>query len=82
VEAKKYHLACNRVFEYTHQVEIKSAKERGGPGATQETIIHPNEYFVRSWELKHPEAAGAVGGQAGVRQGGTESQQEMETPMM
>ncbi|KAK6361206.1 hypothetical protein TWF730_004949 [Orbilia blumenaviensis] len=55
VAARKYHLACNRVFEHLHEKELKE-KERagGGGGAQKETIIHPNEYFDRSWGLKHP----------------------------
>ncbi|KAK6503498.1 hypothetical protein TWF481_008515 [Arthrobotrys musiformis] len=49
VEAKKYHLACNRVFEHLHEKELK--KKEGG---ARETITHPNEYFDRSWGLKNP----------------------------
>jgi len=53
----KYHLACNRVFEYAHKQEIKRAKEVEGWGASQlETIIHPNEYFKRSYLLKNLDA--------------------------
>jgi len=77
VAATKYHMACNRVFEHIHREELRKAKELsssggGGPPAVFETIIHPNEYFVRSWELKHPEAVGKtdVGGGAGTRRAG------------
>ncbi|KAF3161441.1 hypothetical protein TWF225_002898 [Orbilia oligospora] len=57
VEAKKYHLACNRVFEYLHEKELK--RKDGGVG--KETITHPNEYFDRSWELKNPGKRGGDG---------------------
>jgi DNA primase large subunit len=73
VEATKYHMACNRVFEYAHREELKKMKERlGASMPVMETIIHPNEYFVRSWELKNPDAVGkaAVGGEAGTRRAG------------
>ncbi|KAI5816692.1 eukaryotic and archaeal DNA primase, large subunit-domain-containing protein [Pyronema omphalodes] len=69
VEATKYHMACNRVFEYAHAAELKREKEKG---QTFTTLTHPNEYMVRSWELKHPDAVGvaAVGGGAGTRRAG------------
>jgi len=75
VAVTKYHMACNRVFEHMHREELRKAKEQssnGGPPAVFETIIHPNEYFVKSWELKHPEAVGKtdVGGGAGTRRAG------------
>lgn len=42
------------VFEYFHKAEIKKAKDEGVMGATQlETIVHPNEYFKRSYVLKN-----------------------------
>lgn len=42
------------VFEYAHKAEIKRAKEIEGWGAAQlETIVHPNEYFKRSYVLKN-----------------------------
>lgn len=45
------------VFEYAHKEEIKRAKEVDGWGASQlETIIHPNDYFKRSYMLRNPEA--------------------------
>ena len=44
----------NRVFEYAHKQEIKKVKEDGTWGAAQlETIVHPNEYFKRSYLLKN-----------------------------
>lgn len=54
----RYHIACNRVFEYAHQKEMKRAKEEGlGELAQQETIVHPNDYFKRSYLLKNLDAA-------------------------
>ncbi|KAK1760649.1 DNA primase large subunit [Echria macrotheca] len=53
-EKQKFHLACNRVFEYVHRNEIKRAKDEGVMSANQlETIVHPNEYFKRSYLLKN-----------------------------
>ncbi|KAH8756678.1 eukaryotic and archaeal DNA primase, large subunit-domain-containing protein [Diaporthe sp. PMI_573] len=53
-EKQKYHMACNRVFEYLHKNEIKKAKDEGVMSANQlETIVHPNEYFKRSYVLKN-----------------------------
>jgi len=58
-EKSKFHMACNRVFEFVHQKELKRAKEEGITIA-METIVHPNEYFKRSYLLrnldKKPEA--------------------------
>lgn len=68
VEAKKFHIACNRVFESKHKEEIKREKDAGRN--VGETIIHPNEYFVRSFELKNP-------GEAGKRE-----EEVVDTPMM
>lgn len=51
---KKFHIGCNRVFEWKHKEELKREKE-SGKGVVRETIIHPNEYFLRSWELTHPD---------------------------
>ena len=43
-----------RVFEYAHKQEIKKVKDDGTWGAAQlETIVHPNEYFKRSYLLKN-----------------------------
>ncbi|KEY68173.1 hypothetical protein S7711_07262 [Stachybotrys chartarum IBT 7711] len=50
----KYHMACNRVFEHLHKNEIKKAKDEGIMTSNQlETIVHPNEYFKRSYVLKN-----------------------------
>jgi len=47
-------LTENRVFEYAHKQEIKKVKDDGTWGAAQlETIVHPNEYFKRSYLLKN-----------------------------
>jgi DNA primase large subunit len=52
----------NRVFEYAHKQEIKKVKEDGTWGAAQlETIVHPNEYFKRSYLLKNLGRAAAAG---------------------
>ncbi|KAF8541477.1 eukaryotic and archaeal DNA primase, large subunit-domain-containing protein [Trichophaea hybrida] len=81
VEATKYHMACNRVFEYAHKEELKreKEKERSGPAPVFVTMTHPNEYFVRSWELKNPDAIGvaAVGGGAGTRRAGERVEVDM-----
>ncbi|ROV93059.1 hypothetical protein VSDG_07336 [Cytospora chrysosperma] len=53
-DKQKYHMACNRVFEHLHKAEIKKAKDEGVMSAGQlETIVHPNEYFKRSYILKN-----------------------------
>lgn len=42
------------VFEYLHKAEIRKAKDEGVMSANQlETIVHPNEYFKRSYILKN-----------------------------
>ena len=42
------------VFEYAHKQEIKKVKDDGTWCAAQlETIVHPNEYFKRSYLLKN-----------------------------
>lgn len=50
----RFHIACNRVFEYAHKNEIKKVKDENiwGP-AELETIVHPNTYFKRSYLLKN-----------------------------
>lgn len=41
------------VFEYVHKNELRRAKDEGVMTAAQlETIVHPNEYFKRSYLLK------------------------------
>ncbi|KAI0434610.1 DNA primase, large subunit [Xylaria sp. FL1042] len=53
-ESQKFHMACNRVFEHVHKNEIKKAKEESIMTSAQlETIVHPNEYFKRSYLLKN-----------------------------
>lgn len=42
------------VFEHLHKAELKRAKDEGIMTASQlETIVHPNEYFKRSYLLKN-----------------------------
>ncbi|KAF2857031.1 DNA primase large subunit [Plenodomus tracheiphilus IPT5] len=54
VSKQRYHVACNRVFEWSHKREIKKVKDDGSWSATDlDTIVHPNTYFKRSWLLKH-----------------------------
>jgi DNA primase large subunit len=44
----------NRVFEHVHALEIKKVKDDGTWTSAQlETIVHPNEYFKRSYLLKN-----------------------------
>lgn len=54
VEKKRFHIACNRVFEWAHKTEIKKVKDENlwGP-AELDTIVHPNTYFKRSYLLKN-----------------------------
>ncbi|KAI0001403.1 DNA primase, large subunit [Xylariaceae sp. FL0662B] len=53
-ENQKFHMACNRVFEHVHKNELKKAKNEGIMTSAQlETIVHPNEYFKRSYLLKN-----------------------------
>lgn len=41
------------MFEYLHKPEIKKARDESiMTGAQLETIVHPNEYFKRSYLLK------------------------------
>lgn len=54
VTKQRYHVACNRVFEWSHKREIKKVKDDGSWSATDlDTIVHPNTYFKRGWLLKH-----------------------------
>ena len=54
VEKKRYHIACNRVFEWANKTEIKKVKDEGIWGAAElDTIVHPNTYFKRSYLLKN-----------------------------
>lgn len=66
VVKQRYHVACNRVFEWAHKREIKKVKDEGSWSATDlDTIVHPNTYFKRSWLLKHlgDGNAGIIGGE-------------------
>lgn len=50
----KQWLTCCSVFEHLHKKEIQKAKDEGIMTANQlETIVHPNEYFKRSYLLKN-----------------------------
>ncbi|KAI9734564.1 MAG: hypothetical protein M1834_002165 [Cirrosporium novae-zelandiae] len=54
IEKKRYHIACNRVFDYAHADDIRRAKDKGNwEGEMKETILHPNSYFRKSMFLKH-----------------------------
>ncbi|KAF2095737.1 DNA primase, large subunit [Rhizodiscina lignyota] len=54
VGKQRYHIACNRVFDFTHKKEIKKVKDEGLWSASElDTILHPNTYFKRSFMLKH-----------------------------
>ncbi|PHH50443.1 putative DNA primase large subunit [Ceratocystis fimbriata CBS 114723] len=51
-EQQKFHMGCNRVFEYVHKNELKRAKDESILAPAQlDTIVHPNEYFKRSFIL-------------------------------
>ncbi|CAI7678227.1 DNA primase large subunit [Penicillium manginii] len=53
VGKQRFHIACNRVFEWSHKSEIKKVKEDGTwTQADLDTIVHPNTYFKRSYLLK------------------------------
>ena len=53
VEKKRFHIACNRVFEWVHKGEIARVKEDKTWGIAElDTIVHPNTYFKRSYLLK------------------------------
>ncbi|KAI9755381.1 MAG: hypothetical protein M4579_004310 [Chaenotheca gracillima] len=71
VGAKRYHIACNRVFEWAHSAEIKRVKEDGTWGPAElDTIVHPNTYFRRSHALKNLGSANrAKGEEMDVAQG-------------
>ncbi|KAM0327680.1 hypothetical protein ACHAQA_005974 [Verticillium albo-atrum] len=57
-ESQRFHMACNRVFEHLHKQEIKKAKDESiFTSAQLETIVHPNEYFKRSYLLKNLDKA-------------------------
>jgi DNA primase large subunit len=47
-------ISYHSVFEHLHKAEIRKAKDEGVMSAGQlETIVHPNEYFKRSYILKN-----------------------------
>ena len=53
VEKQRYHIACNRVFDWAHKEEIRRVKANSTWGAEElDTIVHPNTYFKRSYLLK------------------------------
>lgn len=54
VGKQRFHIACNRVFDFAHKKEIKKVKDEGTWSASDlDTILHPNTYFKRSYMLKH-----------------------------
>ena len=60
-----------RVFEYAHAREIKKVKDDGTWTSSQlETIVHPNEYFKRSYLLKNLGKNPVEGEAAGAGEGG------------
>ncbi|KAL8821767.1 MAG: hypothetical protein Q9223_000240 [Gallowayella weberi] len=64
VDKKRYHIACNRVFEWAHKNEIRQVKEEGTwKAADLDTIVHPNTYFKRSYLLKR-----GLAGESGATQ--------------
>ncbi|KAH6669180.1 eukaryotic and archaeal DNA primase [Plectosphaerella plurivora] len=57
-DSQRFHMACNRVFDHLHKQEIRKAKDEGIYTSAQlETIVHPNEYFKRSYLLKNLDKA-------------------------
>ena len=47
-------LTSRSVFEHIHKTELKRARDDSVMSAAQlETIVHPNEYFKRSYLLKN-----------------------------
>ena len=58
----------HRVFEHVHKNEIKRVREDPDlKGVQLETIVHPNEYFARSYRLK---SLGKTGGGDDVKMEG------------
>ncbi|KKY14419.1 putative dna primase large subunit [Phaeomoniella chlamydospora] len=68
VEKKRFHIACNRVFEYAHKSEIKKVKDEGiwGP-AELDTIVHPNTYFKRSYLLRNLDRSSGDGSRIDIK---------------
>jgi DNA primase large subunit len=53
VKGQRYHVACNRVFDHVHRAELKRVKEQKlWSEADLDTILHPNQYFKRSWMIR------------------------------
>ncbi len=64
VEKKRFHIACNRVFEWADKGEIKRVKDDGSWGPAElDTIVHSNTYFKRSYPLKNLGWAATSGGE-------------------
>ncbi|MCJ1424775.1 DNA primase large subunit [Sticta canariensis] len=62
VEKKRYHIACNRVFEWVHKGDIARVKDDGSLGGGElDTIVHPNTYFKRGYLLKTGGRTGSAG---------------------
>ncbi|KZZ89877.1 DNA primase large subunit [Ascosphaera apis ARSEF 7405] len=67
VAKQRYHIACNRVFEYTHRDALKKVKEEGLWDKSElDTIVHPNTYFKRSYLLGQLMSTGEAGAGAGM----------------
>ncbi len=59
------------MFEHLHKTELKRARDDGVMTAAQlETIVHPNEYFKRSYLLRNMDKAAAGRKQHGGGGGG------------
>ncbi|KAF4591931.1 dna primase large subunit [Ophiocordyceps camponoti-floridani] len=66
-DGQKFHMACNRVFDHVHKREIKKARDESIMTANElGTIIHPNEYFKRSYLLKKLDKVSDVKREEGV----------------
>lgn len=69
VDRKRFHIACNRVFEWAHRGEMRRVKEEGlgaGVPGVAETIVHPNTYFKRSYMLRNLDKVGKGAGMGEV----------------
>ncbi|KAI9800191.1 MAG: hypothetical protein M1825_004175 [Sarcosagium campestre] len=79
VANKRYHIACNRVFDHAHAADIKRVKDEGSWGpADLDTIVHPNTYFKRSYMLKTGAAAAATASAASAAGDGAVKSEMME----
>ncbi|KAK5111095.1 hypothetical protein LTR62_005294 [Meristemomyces frigidus] len=81
VGKQRYHIACNRVFDYAHKAQIKKVKDEGLWSASElDLVLHPNAYFKRSFLLKNlgKVKAGDLGvdGAFGVSSGGAGEKME------